>query len=273
MARYARNPSHPLTRLRRQLSTPDHQVTREELAQRTKIPVGSLKSIESGKYAITTQIAAKISLGVPVNPFDLLRPTERPLHDHTGQPLSADSVMLEKLAIPFLSQSKRFETDQYIERIALAVAEKKFMAMQLRFLMREAFAEILESLGLSQPVAEELTKDLYEHPGEFDPAQVPMQLRPHRGESAKRWETFETLVRMEEDRLWMQKQDQEPTDRITEEMSKEEKQRLNWESVSFEEAIRAEALANVAASMKKDAAPPLEKSPPVSGAKKRRPAG
>ena len=255
MARYARNPSHPLTRLRRQLSTPDHQVTREELAQRTKIPVGSLKSIESGKYAITTQIAAKISLGVPVNPFDLLRPTERPLHDHTGQPLSADSVMLEKLAIPFLSQSKRFETDQYIERIALAVAEKKFMAMQLRFLMREAFAEILES------------------PGEFDPAQVPMQLRPHRGESAKRWETFETLVRMEEDRLWMQKQDQEPTDRITEETSKEEKQRLNWESVSFEEAIRAEALANVAASMKKDAAPPLEKSPPVSGARKRRPAG
>ena len=77
---------------------------------------------------------------------------------------------------------------------------------------------------------------------------------------------------MEEDRLWMQKQDQEPTDRITEETSKEEKQRLNWESVSFEEAIRAEALANVAASMKKDAAPPLEKSPPVSG-KKRRPAG
>ena len=158
MARYARNPSHPLTRLRRQLSTPDHQVTREELAQRTKIPVGSLKSIESGKYAITTQIAAKISLGVPVNPFDLLRPTERPLHDHTGQPLSADSVMLEILVIPFLSQNKRFETDQYIERIALAVAEKKFMAMQLRFLMREAFAEILESLGLSQPVAEELTK-------------------------------------------------------------------------------------------------------------------
>ena len=53
MARTAQNPYHPLGRLRRQLSTPEHAVSREELAERTGIPLGSIKSIESGKYGLT----------------------------------------------------------------------------------------------------------------------------------------------------------------------------------------------------------------------------
>jgi hypothetical protein len=247
MPRRAQNPKHPLTRLRRQLSTPDHQVTREELAQRTGIPLGSIKGMESGRFGITTQIASKISLGVPVNPVDLFLGAD-PLRDFTGKPVSADSVKLEKLRTPCLSERAGFETDQYVERIAFAVAEKKFMAIQLRFLMREAFAEVLESLGLVPLVAQELC----EHLGEFDPAKVLYQLRPQQGAQAKRWSDFERLVRLEQDRLWIKKQEQESVYRL----------RLSLESPNFEEDLWAQALANVVASMKKDAAPSIEKSTP-----------
>jgi hypothetical protein len=241
MPRRAQNPNHPLTRLRRQLSTPDHVVTREELAQRTAIPLGSIKALESGRYSLTTELALKISLGVPVNPYDLFRNADT-LRDHTGKRLSADSKMLEELRAPYLSEKPGFQTDQFVAKTMFEAAEKKSMAMHFRFLFREALTETAKLLGLESVVAEELSK----HMREFDPAQVPVQLRPSHGESAKRWETSETLVRMEEDRLWMEKRDQEPAFRITPEMSEEDIQRLNWESAKFEANIHAEAVANVA---------------------------
>lgn len=241
MPRRAQNPHHVLTRLRRQLSSPDHVVSREELAQRTAIPLGSIKALESGKYGLTKQLALKISLGVPVNPFDLLRGAD-PLHDFAGRILSSDSKKIEELKAPYLSERPGFQTDQFMAKAIFEVAEKNSVAMQFRFLFREALEETVELLGLAPLVAEELSKRM----GEFDPAQVIKQLRPHQGESAARWETFERLVQMEEDRLWMEKRDQEPAFRKTPEMSEEEKQSLSWESVKFEADLRAQALANVA---------------------------
>jgi transcriptional regulator with XRE-family HTH domain len=246
MPRRAQNPHNVLTRLRRQLSTPEHTVSREELAQRTGVPLGSIKALESGRYSLTSQIALKISLGVPVNPIDLFKGAD-PLRDFTGRQLSADSKMLEEIRAPYLSERPGFETDQFVSKLIFEAAEKKSAALQFRFLFREALTETAKLLGLESAVAEELSK----HMGEFDPAQVASQLRPRQGDSAKRWETYETLLRMEEDRLWMDRQGQEPSFQITSEMSDEEKQRLNWESVRFEADIRAEALANVAKKAKK----------------------
>jgi hypothetical protein len=60
-------------------------------------------------------------------------------------------------------------------------------------------------------------------------------------------DTFETLVRMEEDGLWMERQEQESTSQITPEMTEEEKQRLNWESIQFEGNLPSKAFANLRA--------------------------
>jgi hypothetical protein len=240
MPRRAQNPHHVLTRLRRQLSEPGHVFSREELAEKTKIPLGSLKAIESGKYGLTRQIAAKISLGVPVNPFDLLRASD-PLRDFTGRPLSAQSVMLEELVAPFLPQTG-FETDQYIQRIAFAVAEQKHVAMQLRFLVRESFVEALESLGLTELVAEKLT----EHLGEFDPAQVIYQLRPQKGSAATQWEAFERKTRLEVDKAWQKNQAKDPSLRLSPELSKEEQVRISLEAAKFERDLWTQSLQKVA---------------------------
>jgi hypothetical protein len=246
MPRRAQNPHHPLTRLRRQLSSPDHVVTREELAQRTAIPLGSIKAIESGRYGLTKQLALKISLGVPVNPYDLLRGAD-PLRDFTGQPLSPESKKLEQLKANFFSERQGFETDLFVAKSIFEVAEKKSLAMQFRFLFLEALTETVELLGLTPVVAEELSKRM----GEFDPAKVVKQLRPQQGDPAKRWETFERRVRIEQDRLWMQNRHKEPASRITPEMTKEEKQSLNLASAKFEEDLWAQALVNVTKSSRK----------------------
>jgi hypothetical protein len=237
MPRRAQNPNHPLTRLRRQLSTSDHVVSREELAQRTAIPLGSIKALESGKFALTTPVALKISLGVPVNPLDLLRDRD-PLRDFTGRPLTADSKMLEEIRSPYLSERAGFETDQFVAKTIFDAAEKKLVAMQFRFLLREALTETAKLLDLAPLVAEELSRS----EGEFDPTQVPGGLRPTQGPAVKRWEMHERQLRIEEDRIWMEKCTRDPVSQITPEMSEEEKQRLNLESVKFEAEIHAEAL-------------------------------
>jgi DNA-binding XRE family transcriptional regulator len=240
MPRRAQNPHHPLTRLRRQLSTPDHVVTREELSQRTGVPLGSIKALESGRYALTTELALKISLGVPVNPYDLFRNADT-LRDHSGKEVSPASKMIEVLKAPYLSEKSGFQTDQFVAKTIFEAAEKKLVAMQFRFLFREALAETAKLLGLESVVAEDLSK----HLGEFDPVTIPRQFHPTGGEPAARWKAFERQVMTEYSRIWTERNDQDPGLRITPEMSEEEKQRLNWESAKLDEDIRAEALAIV----------------------------
>jgi hypothetical protein len=234
--RHPQNPNSPLTRLRRQLG----EISRDELATRTKIHVSSLKALETGQYQLTRQLALKISLGVPVNPFDLLRGAN-PLRDFAGRPLTADSKMLEELKAPYLSEKPGFETDQFVAKTIFEAAEKKLVAMQFRFLFREALAETAKLLGLEPTVAEELSKQ----EGEFDPTQVPGSLRPTQGAAAKRWEMYERQIQTIENQLWMERRDQEPAFQITPETGAEEKQRLNWESAKFEAEIHAEAMERV----------------------------
>src|SRR5438445_6877137 len=72
MGRPAKNPNHPLTRLRRILSTPNHEVTRRDLAKRTGIPEASLKDIETGVYKMTREVAMRVSLATGVDPESLM---------------------------------------------------------------------------------------------------------------------------------------------------------------------------------------------------------
>ena len=155
MPRRAQNPNHVLTRLRRQLSTPDHDFTREDLSAKTGIPLGSVKAIESGKYGLTNELVFKISVAVGANPYDLSRGAN-PLRDCSGRPLSAESKRLEELKAPYLSERPGFETDQFLAKTIFEAAEKKLIAMQFRFLFREALASTAQLLGLESAVAEEL---------------------------------------------------------------------------------------------------------------------
>jgi hypothetical protein len=242
MPRRPQNPSHPLARLRRQLSTPDHAFSREDLSAKAKIPLGSVKAIESGKYALTNELISKISLATGVNPYDLARGgADRPLRDLTGRPLSPDSKRLEELIAPYLSEKPGFKTDQFVLKTIFEAAETKFVSRQFRFLLHEALAEMVELLGLAPAVAEELSRS----EGEFDPTQVPGSLRPTQGPAVKRWEMHERQLRIEEDRIWMEKRDQDPAFQITPEMGEEEKQKLNLESVKFEAAVHADALERI----------------------------
>jgi hypothetical protein len=241
MPRRAQNPHNVLTRLRRQLSTPEHTVTREELAQRTRIPLGSIKALESGRYSLTNELVLKISLAIPVSPYDLFRGDADPLRDFTGKPLTADSKGLEELRAAYLSERPGFETDQFVAKLIFEAAEKRSVAMQFRFLYREALTETLKLLGLETAVAEELSKS----EGKFDPTQVSAGLRPAQGEAARRWGMHERQLRIEEDRILMERGDKDPAFQITPETGEEEKQRLNWESAKFEAAVHAEALERI----------------------------
>jgi len=264
MPRAAQNPYHPLTRLRRQLSTPGHTVTREELAKRTGIPLGSIKSIESGKYALTNHLALKISLAVPVNPYDLFKGRE-PLRDFTGRPLSAQSVSLEVIRNGLGFEPLGAQTPLFVAETIFEAAKQKAVSIQFRFLFYEALVEAVELLGLQPLVAQALSGAL----GDFDPAQVPEPLCPLEGEAAKRWERFVLRVRQERERLWIQRQDQEPAFGITPEMDPAEKARLNAESAKFEEDLWAEALATVGAVWKKGPEQPAEAETPAPRKRKR----
>src|SRR4029077_10736791 len=134
--------------------------------QRTGVPLGSIKALESGKYALTQQIALRIGFGVPVNPIDLFKGAD-PLRDFTGRPLSAGSKMLEELRAPYLPERSGFQTDQFVAKTIFEAAEKQLVAIQFRFLFHEALVETAELLGLTALVAEELSK----HEGELDPVQ------------------------------------------------------------------------------------------------------
>jgi hypothetical protein len=240
MPRVALNPDHVISRLRRQLSTPDHVFSREDLAQRTKIPLGTLKSLESGRIALTRHLALKISLAVPVRPGDLLS-NAKTLHDFLGLPLSPASKSLEELKSPYISERAGFETDRIVAETIFEAAESKLVAIQFRFLFREALVEIANTLGLTPIVSEQLVNRI----AELDPDQVPLNFRPQPGESLARWKAFEREVMTEYVRIWDERGDQDPAGHGTKETTEDERRHLNWLAAKFDQDIRIEALKNV----------------------------
>lgn len=72
MPRPPKNPDHPLTRLRKLLSTTDLEMTRLMFAKRFGIPLESLKAIERGTYLLTVKTAQRIEAVVGVSAGSLL---------------------------------------------------------------------------------------------------------------------------------------------------------------------------------------------------------
>src|SRR6516165_1419900 len=83
MGRPSKNPEHPLVRLRKVLSTPHQEMTRELFSKKVGIPAPSLKAIETGKYGLTPDVAAQIAAVTNVDPKCLMDPN-LPLTDPLG---------------------------------------------------------------------------------------------------------------------------------------------------------------------------------------------
>ena len=128
LMRHPKNPDHPLVRLRAALKP-----TREQLAKRTGIPVPSLKDIGRGVYALSSRLAAQISLTTPVNPKSLLL-GEDPLLDWNGQPPNPDSPLL-----PQLESGPSSETTEAIRKSLSGAAEQERKAMLLDWLYYSAW--------------------------------------------------------------------------------------------------------------------------------------
>src|SRR5215831_13459826 len=83
MGRPAKNPEHPLTRLRRALSTPTQEMTRALFSKKVGISEATIKAIETGKFKISDKHAAQIATVTKVNPKCLVDPS-LPLTDYMG---------------------------------------------------------------------------------------------------------------------------------------------------------------------------------------------
>ena len=86
MGRPAKNPDHPLTRLRKALSTRTQEMTRALFSKKVGIPEPTIKAIETGKFKLSDKNAAQIASVTKVHPQCLIDPS-LPLEDYMGVPL------------------------------------------------------------------------------------------------------------------------------------------------------------------------------------------
>jgi DNA-binding XRE family transcriptional regulator len=90
MPRAPKNPNNPITRLRRQLSSPSQPFTRQMFADRYGFSVETLKAVETGRYRLTVEFAIKISVAVGVSASCLLANGD-PLVDWHGNPITSET--------------------------------------------------------------------------------------------------------------------------------------------------------------------------------------
>lgn len=208
MGRPPKDATHPLVRLRELLSTEDHQVTRKDLAKRTGIPETSLRDIETGRYKLTPDVAAKISAATGVDPQSLLNGDD-PLLAHfqkvglhwRQEPFSKDTPIGREL---------RPEHREVIEQLFLAVlnaAEEKKIDSPIYFSFYNWLSSTILAFGLEDLFAEKLTERLTF----FDPRFVSFKFRPKDKRLAKVWDDFDCQIRKEFGDLLQQDEIENPT--------------------------------------------------------------
>ena len=149
MGRPAKNPEHPLTRLRKKLSTQTQEMTRARFSKKVGLSPHHIKAIETGKYEISAKDAAQIASVEKVDPKCLMDPS-LPLTDYLG--------------IPFEGETKPFAArlgDEYYDIEALfetgyQVAEEKEKQTVFSFLFRRWLEETSEILGLGPAITNKL---------------------------------------------------------------------------------------------------------------------
>jgi transcriptional regulator with XRE-family HTH domain len=149
MGRPLKNADHPLARLRVQLSTKNHQMTREELAKRTRIPEPTLKDIELGKFQLTKEMAIKIALRTGVQPFSLLE-GDTPLLDwRGGKPVSPTSRGVDH-------SPSFFNATRHLLEAVCEAADEKGLGPLASFALERSILQAVDELGLSELVTETL---------------------------------------------------------------------------------------------------------------------
>jgi plasmid maintenance system antidote protein VapI len=152
MGRPSKNPNHPLTRLRRTLSTPNHEMTRKDLSKRAGIPEASIKDIETGVYKMTPEVAMRVSLATGVDPQSLMR---------------GDDHLLDVAGLPFTRVSKKqvlgwseelTESIFLLFQTILSAAKEKIAIRQFHFLFDAWISQVVPALGMAKEVFEQLNK-------------------------------------------------------------------------------------------------------------------
>jgi hypothetical protein len=90
MPRLPKNPDHPLTRLRKILSTPNRTVTRRRFAERYGFSLDSVTAIERGIYRLGMPMARRIQESTGVSAGSLIR-GEDPLRAWDGSTFTAET--------------------------------------------------------------------------------------------------------------------------------------------------------------------------------------
>jgi DNA-binding XRE family transcriptional regulator len=147
MGRPAKNPEHPLTRLRKALSTPTREMTRALFSKKVGIPEATIKAIETGKFKISAKNAAQIASATKVDPKCLLDPS-LPLTDYLGVPFE-DQPILANYSGDFRDIEALFDT-------AFEVAEEKQKQAVFSFLFQRWLEETSEILGLRPGITRKL---------------------------------------------------------------------------------------------------------------------
>jgi DNA-binding XRE family transcriptional regulator len=194
MGRPAKNPEHPLTRLREALSTPNQQMTRALFSKKVGIPEATIKAIETGKFKISDKHAAQIASVTKVDPKCLIDPS-LPLTDYIGVPLEGQATpFAAHLGDEFYDVKALFDT-------GLQVAEEKRKQVVFSFLFQRWLEETSEILGLGPSITDKLLEEYPEECFAAIPHYFWPKDRKKQEDLSKRVRRFEKELRGEFEKL------------------------------------------------------------------------
>ena len=159
-------------------------ITRQDLAERTGIPIDTLKDLESGRFGLNAESAMKIMLGTGVDGESLLRKDD-PLLDLSGEPVSADSKKL----VDFLFWGEaQIDSVMKIFAIVLVSADEKGRAAHFYFLLSRWIERTAEALGILPEIRKNL-EDVFDslHPD----LALPDSFYPQNKRDRSRWEMIQ----------------------------------------------------------------------------------
>jgi DNA-binding XRE family transcriptional regulator len=190
MGRPAKNPEHPLTRLRKVLSTPTREITRALFSKRVGIPEATIKAIETGKFKISDKNAAQIASATKVDPKCLIDPS-LPLTDYLGVPLEGQTM-----AFATYFEDEFFDIKALFDT-SLQVAEEKQKQAVFSFLFQRWLEETSEILGLGPSITDKLLEGYPDECFAAIPHYFWPKGRKKQEDLAKRVKTFEKELRSE----------------------------------------------------------------------------
>lgn len=198
MGRPSKNPDHPITRLRQALSTDTYEMTREAFAKRYGFSAPSIKAIETGKYKLTPEVAARISAATGVLAQSLLE-NHDPLLAWDGKTFTAKTEPIQDGV-----SDEELETLQFLLHTAVKAARwsgKRDKSNQILVLFQEWLHNTIDQLGIEKGFQEQLLVALATAgaPGLYDSVRNSLVNRhkPSAERLRTRWEERKRLLEEE----------------------------------------------------------------------------